>query len=106
MGGLQGTPATPSRIEAGVAASVGTSQAAAASDIVHDVATAAPSVKVSYDQAPAEGVGTALMRADARLRLADGVTSGDFLQWNGTIWVSVPIADIIADNDVLNWLDL
>jgi hypothetical protein len=88
LGGLQGTPSTPSQIQAGVASTPGTSQSAAPSDHVHSVQTAAPSVKVTYDQTAQEGSGAALMRADARLRLADGVTPGDTLVWDGAKWVS------------------
>lgn len=90
IGGLQGTPDTPSRIEAGVAAAAMDSQAPAPSNHIHDISTAAPSVKVSYNQAPDEGSTTALMRAGARLLLADGENEGDLLRWIGGVWVSVP----------------
>jgi len=90
MAGLQGTPDTPSEVQAGVAADASDSQAAAPSNHVHSIETAAPSVKVSYDQPPDEGAGSALMRASARLSLEDGLVPGDILQWNGTVWVSVP----------------
>jgi len=106
LGGLQGTPDTPSRIEAGVAADPGDSQAAAPSDHIHSIETAAPSVPVALGGSPDEGSGTALMRADATLVLAPGTTPDDILVWSGSAWVSTPLADVIADNDVLNWLDL
>lgn len=90
LGGLQGTPDVPSQIQAGESADTGVSQAPAPSDHTHDVLTAAPSVKVAYDQPPDEGSGSALMRADARLRLDDGVNIGDLLIWDGSDWVSSP----------------
>ena len=89
IGGLEGDPDTPSTVEAGATADPGVSQAPAPSDHVHDVNTAAPSVKVSYDQAPDEGSTASLMRSGARLLLNDGVTPGDILRWDGSVWKSV-----------------
>ncbi len=106
LGGLQGSPDTPSEVQAGVAADASDSQAAAPSNHVHSIETAAPSVPVALGGSPDEGSGTALMRADATLVLAPGTTPDDILVWSGSAWVSTPLADVIADNDVLNWLDL
>lgn len=99
MSGLQATPDTPSMVQAGVPANANDSQTPAPSNHVHSADTAIPGTKVSYDQAPLEGVGTSLMRADARLRLADGVTPGDILRWDGTNWLSVPMPTAIPGSD-------
>lgn len=106
IGGLQGTPDTPSEVQAGVAADASDSQAAAPSNHIHSIETAAPSIPVAFGGSPDEGSGTALMRADATLVLDAGTLSGDILVWNGSAWVPTQLPDAIADNDVLNWMDL
>lgn len=106
MAGLQGTPETPSEVQAGVAADASDSQAAAPSNHIHSIETAAPSVPVAFGGSPDEGSRTAMMRADATLVLEAGSLSGDILVWNGSTWVPTQLPDAIADNDVLNWMDL
>lgn len=90
LSALNVTAPDPVEIQAGVSADPGASLGPANALHVHPVDTAAPSVNVSYNAAPDEGSGTSLMRADARLRLADGSASGDVLVWNGSDWVSTP----------------
>lgn len=94
IGGSQQTPDPPSEIQAGVAASTGTSQAPAASDIVHSVDTAAPSVPIALGGSVSEGTGTALLRADATNKLAQGgAADKDFLVWDTATlaWVPRPV---------------
>jgi len=85
MGGIQGTPLSPSEIQAGASSDNGTSQAPSPSGHSHSVDTAAPSVDVGAG-APAEGNGTALMRASATLRLGIGTTRYDTLIRGGSQW--------------------
>lgn len=85
------TPGEPTQIQAGVDASVGTSITGALSNHVHDVETAAPSVDVALGGTTDEGSGSALMRADARLKLSGvGASPGDTLVWDGSAWVPGP----------------
>lgn len=91
LGGLQGSPDTPSEVQAGVASDAMDSQAAAPSNHVHSVETAAPSVNVSLSGPASEGTGSALMRADATLVLDDGGASvGEVPIWDGSAWVPGP----------------
>lgn len=85
VGGAQMTPDDPTTIEADATADAGTSQAPAASDHVHAVDTAAPSVDVGA-AAPSEGSGSSLMRADATLRLGIGTTRYDTLIRGASLW--------------------
>lgn len=89
MNGLQGGPATPSQVQAGVDADAGVDQAVANADHVHDIETAAPSVYVAFGGSSDEGSGSALMRADARLVLSQGSTDGWGLFWasSTSAWV-------------------
>lgn len=105
VGGSQGTPDTPSTVAAGVAADAGDSQASAASDHIHPISTAAPSVPVALGGAAAEGSGAALMRASATLVLASGgATDGQVLVWNAATSAWLP--QDVETEDVLTWMDL
>lgn len=102
VGGLEGTPIKPTENQAGVAASIGASQAAAASDHQHPTLTAAPGVPVALGGASDEGSGAALMRADARLVLSDGgAADGQFLVWDQATQSWVPRD--LEDEDILVW---
>ena len=94
MAGLQGTPEDPSTITPGDLAAAGDSQAPAQSDHTHPVSTATPSTKIAYSGTPLEGSATSLVRSDAKNILADGVTPGDILRWDGTSWISVPATSL------------
>lgn len=95
VGGLQGTPDAPSEVQAGAAADAGTSQAAAPSDHIHSIETAAPSVAVALGGTSDEGSTTAVMRAGARLVLSQGgAVAGEILQSNGTNWVPGAAQDV------------
>lgn len=84
VGGSQGTPDTPSEIEADATADAGTSQASAPSDHIHSVNTAGPSVLVGATAVT--GTGSSLMRSDSAPALGIGTTRYDTLIHNGTIW--------------------
>lgn len=88
VAGSQGTPSTPSQIQAGTPSSAGTAQAPAPSDHVHQIATATPSTKVGLNGEAREGNSSSVLRSDARLVLEDGTSVGDAPVWNGTEWVS------------------
>lgn len=88
IGGLQGTPDTPSQIRAGEAADAMDSQSPAPSNHVHDILTATPSVPVGA--AFSEGTLSALMRADAGLRLGLMTLEGETIGHDGTDPVALP----------------
>ena len=92
LNGLQGTPTTPTEIQAGVAADIGTSQAGAAADHTHSVDTAVPSVNVSLSGPASEGTASSLLRSDAQLVLDDGGAAvGEVPIWSGAAWVPGPM---------------
>lgn len=107
LGGLQGTPTTPTRIEAGVAADPGTSQAAAPSDHIHNIQTAAPSLKVQLGGAQAEGTAHALLRSDSKQVLdSGGATDGQTLIYNTAAGAWQPGDAGGSGDEILSWLDL
>jgi len=103
----QETPATPTTVQAGVAADPGDSLAPALSNHTHPVDTAAPANQVALGGASAEGVGAALMRSDATLVLsAGGATDGQTLIYNAGAAAWQPGDAGGGGDDVLTWLDL
>jgi len=102
----QETPATPTTVQAGVAADPGDTLAAALSNHTHPSETAAPSNPVALGGSPSEGTGTALMRADATLVLDDGgATDGQALVYNTAAAAWQP-GEAGSGDEILSWLDL
>ena len=103
----QGTPDDPAPVQAGVAADPGVSLAAALSDHVHPAETAAPAHAVALGGSASEGVGTALLRADATLVLdSGGATDGQTLVYNAGAAAWQPGDAGGSGDEILSWLDL
>lgn len=94
----QGIPGDPTTVQAGVEADPGTiggPTPPALEDHVHDVETAAPSHPTGTTAS--EGIGSALMRADATVQQGIVTTKGDILGYS-TVPSRVPVG---ADGEVL-----